>query len=106
MDPAAAGAPPQEDVMAQIGPMLEEFMGAVEELGQAVQQMGQQLQMLSKDTAENKHGMIELNAKFDMLQKSLNEPAPYEQQMDPAAMGGGVMGEPAGVAPSPEQLPV
>jgi len=76
--------------MEQIGPMLEEFMGTLEELGQAVQQTGQQMKMLMDDGAKHNQEMARIGAKVDMLEKALNQPAPYEQQSDPAMEGGGM----------------
>jgi hypothetical protein len=99
MDPAMMAqmqqAPPPggdpNDPMAQIGPVMEQFMGALEQLGQAVQGIDQKLQELGNDHKQMQQVIAELRVKSQMFEKALTDTEPYEEQQQQQPMGDGPM---------------
>lgn len=89
MDPAmAGGAPPgAEDPMAQIGPVLQEVMGAMEQMSTLVQQLGQQMTQIAQEHQNMQKEVMQLGLQVQQMEKSLNEPSPYDQVDPAAAMG-------------------
>jgi hypothetical protein len=82
-DPAAMAAQQQPqpqggavpgDPMEQLAPVLEQFMGALEETGSALQQLKAQLGQVTKENQSLQQTVMKTNAQVAMLEKAVMQP--------------------------------